>query len=150
MYSNPTHVARTMLATSLRILVLSSATAILAGCYTAQEALVDSIPNDYRHRHPVVLKEAPRSVELFIGNRRSTLTGSQRAEVLAFAQAWRGEATGGVMIDVPAGTPNERSAAGALQEHFDSRRSTKLASMRRRRRQQTQVVGAGRAGRGAP
>ena len=116
MNSNPTHVARTLLAASLRMLVLSSATAITAGCYTAQEALLDSIPNDYRQRHPVVLKEAPRSVELFIGNRRSTLTGAQRAEVLSFAQAWERESTGGVMIDVPSGTPNERSAAAALQE----------------------------------
>jgi pilus assembly protein CpaD len=44
------------------------------------------------------------------------LTANQRAEVLSFAQAWRREGTGGVLIDVPAGTPNERSAAAALQE----------------------------------
>ena len=106
------------MATGLRILVLGTATAVLAGCYsyTAQEALLDSTPNDYRQRHPIVLKDAPRSVELFIGNRRSTLTSAQRAEVLAFAQNWRRESTGGVMIDVPAGAPNERSSAGALQE----------------------------------
>jgi pilus assembly protein CpaD len=98
------------------MLVLGTAAAILAGCYTAQEATLEAIPNDYRQRHPTVLKEAPRTVELFIGNRRSNLTGAQRAEVLAFAQAWRREATGGVLIDVPSGTPNERSAAVALQE----------------------------------
>ena len=59
-----------------------------------------------------MLKEAPRTVELFIGNRRGTLTGAQRAEVLAFAQAWRREATGGILIDVPSGTSNARSARG--------------------------------------
>ena len=98
------------------MLVLGTAAAILAGCYTAQESTLETIPNDYRQRHPTVLKEAPRTVELFIGNRRGNLTGVQRAEVLAFAQAWRREATGGVLIDVPSGTPNERSAAVALQE----------------------------------
>ena len=36
-------------------------------------------------------------------------TADQRADVLAFAQAWRREATGGVIIDVPTGTRNERS-----------------------------------------
>jgi len=116
MNSNPSHVARRTVAIGLRTLVLGTATAILAGCYTAQETILESIPYDYRQRHPIVLKEAPRTVELFIGNRRSTLTGAQRAEVLSFAQAWRREGTGGVLIDVPSGTPNERSAAAALQE----------------------------------
>jgi pilus assembly protein CpaD len=121
MISRPTHVAnpnvaRTYVAIGLRTLVLGTAAAILAGCYTASEALLDTIPEDYRQRHPIVLKEAPRTVELFIGNRRGTLTATQRADVLAFAQEWRREGTGGVMIDVPAGTPNERSAVAALQE----------------------------------
>jgi pilus assembly protein CpaD len=118
MTSHPSHVARAAVAIGLRTLVLGTAASILAGCYsyTKQEAILESIPNDYRQRHPIVLKEAPRAVELFIGNRRSTLTASQRAEVLAFAQNWRREGSGGVMIDVPTGTPNERSAASALQE----------------------------------
>jgi pilus assembly protein CpaD len=118
MNSNPSHVARTRVAIALRTLVLGTAAAMLAGCYsyTAQETVLEQIPNDYRQRHPAVLKEAPRTVELFIGNRRSTLNAEQRAQVLSFAQAWRREGTGGVIIDVPAGTPNERSALAALQE----------------------------------
>jgi pilus assembly protein CpaD len=118
MTSNPSHVARGAVAIGLRTLVLGTAAAILAGCYsyTAQEAILDTIPNDYRQRHPIVLKEAPSTVELFIGNRRGTLNASQRAEVLAFAQEWRRGSTGGVLIDVPSGTPNERSAVSALQE----------------------------------
>jgi pilus assembly protein CpaD len=116
MNSNPTHVAKRYVAAGLRTLVLGTAAAILAGCYTAKEGLLESIPDDYRQRHPIVLKEAPRTVELFIGNRRGSLTASQRAEVLSFAQAWRREGTGGVLIDVPSGTPNERSAVAALQE----------------------------------
>jgi pilus assembly protein CpaD len=116
MTSNPTPAARATVAAGMRMLVVGTAAAVLAGCYTASEALLDTIPDDYRQRHPIVLKEAPRSVELFIGNRRGTLNGEQRAQVLAFAQAWRNESTGGVLIDVPSGTPNERSAIAALQE----------------------------------
>lgn len=115
MNSHPAHVARAYVAAGLRVLVLGTAAAILAGCYK-HDATLDAIPNDYRHRHPIVLREAPRAVDLFIGNRRGTLTGAQRAEVLAFAHAWRNESTGGILIDVPTGTPNERSAAAALQE----------------------------------
>src|SRR5262245_7467786 len=116
MNANPTHPTRATVAAGLRLMVLGTAAAVLAGCYTAHEALIDSIPDDYRQRHPIVLKEAPRTVELFIGNRRGNLTATQRAEVLAFAQTWQREATGGVLIDVPSGTPNERSAVAALQE----------------------------------
>ena len=36
--------------------------------------------------------------------------------MLAFAQTWRREATGGIIIDVPAGTRNEIAAANALHE----------------------------------
>jgi pilus assembly protein CpaD len=120
MTSHPSHVARAAIAIGLRTLVLATAAGILAGCYSHggayHQAVLESIPNDYRQRHPIVLKEAPRHVELFIGNRRGTLNAAQRAEVLAFAQHWHSEGTGGVMIDVPSGTPNARSAATALQE----------------------------------
>jgi pilus assembly protein CpaD len=118
MNSNPSHVARTSVAIALRTLVLGTAAVVLAGCYsyTAQEIALEKIPNDYRQRHPTVLREAPRTVELFIGNRRGNLNVEQRAQVLSFAQAWRREGTGGVIIDVPSGTPNERSALAALQE----------------------------------
>ena len=116
MNAKPSDVARCIVAAGLRMLVLATAASVLAGCYAAREAQLEVIPNDYRQRHPIVLKEAPRTVELLIGNRRGNLTGTQRADVLAFAHAWRREATGGVLIDVPTGTPNERSAAAALQE----------------------------------
>jgi pilus assembly protein CpaD len=116
MNSNPAQRTRGYVAIGLRTLVLGTAAVILAGCYTASESMLNYIPDDYRQRHPIVLKEAPRTVELFIGNRRGTLTAAQRADVLSFAQEWRREGTGGVLIDVPTGTPNERSAVAALQE----------------------------------
>lgn len=116
MSPSPTHATNRCVAIGARALVLGTAAAILAGCYKAHEVAMDTIPNDYRQRHPIVMKEAPRTVELLIGNQRGSLTGAQRADVLAFAQAWRREGTGGVMIDVPTGTPNERSGAAALQE----------------------------------
>jgi pilus assembly protein CpaD len=74
------------------------------------------VPDDYRQRHPIVVKEAPRTVELFIGAKRGALTAAQRADVLAFAQEWRRESTGGILIDLPSGTPNEVAAANALHE----------------------------------
>jgi pilus assembly protein CpaD len=116
MHSRPSYLARRSVGAGLRTLVLGAAAMTLAGCFAARDATLDAIPNDYRHRHPIALREAPQSVELFIGNRRGTLTDAQRAEVLAFARVWRRESTGGIVIEVPVGTPNARSAAVAAQE----------------------------------
>ena len=47
---------------------------------------------------------------------RGGLNGDQRADVLAFANSWRREATGGIVIDLPSGTRNEVAAANAVHE----------------------------------
>ena len=88
---------------------------MLAGCYTPASTAV-SIPNDYRKRHPIALKEGERIVEIFVGTNRGGLTASQRADVLAFAGAWKREATGGIILDLPAGTSTEIAAADAAHE----------------------------------
>jgi pilus assembly protein CpaD len=90
--------------------------AMLAGCNTDREFITGSIPTDYRQRHPIVIKEGPHTVKLFIGAKRGTLTGEQRADVLAFAREWRREATGGILIDLPSGSRNARAARQALHE----------------------------------
>jgi pilus assembly protein CpaD len=88
---------------------------MVAGCYTNRE-MVTPADVDYRLRHNIAIKEGPRTVELFIGTNRGGLNGEQRADVLAFANAWRREATGGILIDLPSGTRNELAAANALHE----------------------------------
>lgn len=99
-----------------RLAAIAGCTAMLAGCNTTQQVVTGSVPTDYRQRHAIVIKEGPRTVDLFIGDMRGTLTGSQRAEVLAFASEWRREATGGILIDVPAGTSNANAATNAARE----------------------------------
>jgi len=104
-------------APSLRAAAVVGAALFVCGCNTDQQvAGVPDTPTDYRLRHPISIKEADHTIELFIGSNRDTLDPTQRAQVLAFAQTWRQEATGGVIIDLPVGTRNERSAAGAMRE----------------------------------
>jgi len=78
--------------------------------------IADPAPADYRQRHPIAVKEGERTVELFIGRARGGLSPAQRADVAAFAHAWRREATGGIIIDVPAGTENAHAARDAIQD----------------------------------
>lgn len=92
-----------------------ASTTLLSGCYTVKDTTA-SIPTDYRKRHPITIKETENTVEIFVGSNRGGLSASQRADTLAFAQAWRKEATGGIIIDLPTGTPNEHAAADAVRQ----------------------------------
>ena len=110
---NPAALRRAPAQAALRAGLLAGAALLLAGCYAQQNA---AIPNDYRKRHPIQIKEGDRTVELLIGNKRGALTAEQRADVVAFAQRWRRESTGGIVIEVPAGTANQLAASEAMRE----------------------------------
>jgi pilus assembly protein CpaD len=100
---------------ALRLLAAAGLAAMLGGCYQPREAPIE-YQSDYRMRHPIVLKEGERSVDVFLGRNRGGLTPSQRADVLSFAQVWRREATGGIIVDVPKGGPNDYAAADSMRE----------------------------------
>jgi pilus assembly protein CpaD len=101
-----------------RGLLIAGFAAALAGCSTTN-AVIDTtggIPNDYRARHPITVKEGNKSLVVLVGAGRGGLSPTQRAEVLAFAQNWKREATGGVTIDRPVGAYNEHAATDTLRE----------------------------------
>jgi pilus assembly protein CpaD len=99
-----------------RGLLLAGIAVAIAGCNTMARDTTGSIPVDYRDRHPIAITEGKRTLTVFVGGGRGGLTPMQRAEVLAFAQTWKREATGGVTIDRPTGTPNERAASDTLKQ----------------------------------
>lgn len=96
------------------------ATAALAGCSTYAQttgtALVEEYPEDIRARHPISIREGLRTLNLFVGANRGGLSPSQQADVLAFAHTWRRESTGGILIEIPWGTPNAHAALEAVPE----------------------------------
>jgi pilus assembly protein CpaD len=107
--------ARRRGAVALRVAAAVALSASLGGCFT-QQAKDDPYPTDYRLRHPIRLAEGEHKVEIFLGRNRGGLTPSQRADVLAFAQSWRREATGGIIIDIPHGGPTDRAADDSMRE----------------------------------
>ena len=116
-------IVRTMIAESVAALAIRAAfvagcALVICGCNTDQPqiAAVPDVPTDYRLRHPITISEADHSLEIFVGSNRGELSATQRAEVLAFAQTWKHEATGGVLVNLPVGTGNERAAAAAGRE----------------------------------
>ena len=122
------HTVRTMTtgrrgsaAAALRAAIVTGFGLLVCACQTDQiTTAAPDVPYDYRLRHPITITEAERTLQLFIGANRGELTAEQRAELLAFAQTWKQEATGGVLIDLPTGTVNEAlSGGGATRNSID-------------------------------
>jgi pilus assembly protein CpaD len=88
----------------------------LAACKTTETADTTPYPYEYVERHPITLQEGARTVELFVGARRSGLTPVQRSNVGVFAREWHRDATGGILIRVPSGTGNDRAAGETVSE----------------------------------
>ncbi|HEY1362872.1 MAG TPA: CpaD family pilus assembly protein [Xanthobacteraceae bacterium] len=111
----PVEKRRSVAAAAARLATTLGFAVMLAGCYTNDQFVTPST-NDYRLRHPIAVTEGPHTIELFIGQSRGGLNADQRADVLAFANRWRRESTGGIVIDLPSGTRNELAAKQAAQE----------------------------------
>ena len=110
-------VSRRAAAIGARCLLIAGFAAALAGCNTTTaEDITGSIPAAYRDRHPIALKEGKKTLALFVGAGRGGLSPMQRAEVLAFAQNWKRDATYGVTVDRPVCAANERAANDTLKE----------------------------------
>jgi pilus assembly protein CpaD len=99
-----------------RGLLVAGFAAALAGCSTTASETTGGIATDYRLRHPIAIKEANRTLRVFVGSGRGGLSPTQRAEVLAFAQSWKRDATGGITIERPVNGANERAANDTLKE----------------------------------
>lgn len=101
---------------AIRAVIVGGCAISVCACNTDQQvAGGPDVPSDYRQRHPITIGEADHTLEVFIGASRGELNATQRAQVLAFAQTWKHEATGGVVVDLPVGTNNEHAAAEAMR-----------------------------------
>lgn len=104
---------------ALRCAPLALLALTAAACQHTNEEIASglpAVPNDYRQRHPIVVQEADRTVEVFVGTGRGGLTAPQRTDVTAFAQTWQQEGTGPIVIDLPVSTPNARAATQSLHD----------------------------------
>jgi pilus assembly protein CpaD len=89
---------------------------MLGACNTGAEIVTASVPDDYRLRHPISIREADRSITVFVGQARGGLSASQRADVMGMANLWVSEGTGAIVAEVPVDTPNARAAESSFRE----------------------------------
>ena len=93
--------ARVPLASAASVLVLALS---LSACQT-DPAATGSIAAayDYRQRHPIVLAEAPRHLDVFVGGAYTRLDPRQRQDVSDFASEYLRSGKSGMIIAVPKG-----------------------------------------------
>lgn len=85
----------------------------LGACSTVDRAVVDAkLPEDYRARHPIVLADAPVSVDIFaLGGK---LDPAMRARVEGLASEAKAVAAGPIEVLFPQGAVNEHQQRAAL------------------------------------
>lgn len=93
---------------SLALCALLAAVALLPACTHKTAQVTGSIPLDVKDRHPIVLAEAPRSIEIFATGPR--LDARQADDLAAFAAEYRSNGRSQIIAEVPSG--DGVSAAG--------------------------------------
>ena len=95
-------VARRLLATPL-------IAAALAACQADRVVTGSTTPLDYRHRHPIVLADGARTLDVFVVG-HAGLDARQYEDLKAFTAEYRRKGKGAILAQVPAGTGNDAAA----------------------------------------
>jgi len=113
-----TMTARSLQTTSLRPvglgLILAAAT-MLGACANKGDLASTRAPIDVRERHPIVLRDAPRSLDVFVGRSGGALDARQAEDVSDFAREYRRSGKGGLVAQVPTGARRELAAHDTLK-----------------------------------
>ena len=99
-----------------RATLLAAVTALapaLAGCASDADTTGSVYPYDYRDRHPIVLAQGARVLDVFIDT-RSGYDERERQDVAAFVDEFRRYGTGSLSAQVPTGTAQAAGTRAAL------------------------------------
>ena len=100
----------------LRIALALTGLSVMLGACNTTEIVTQTVPTDYRQRHPIAVQEGKKSIVIFVGKARGGLSAAQHSDVAGIARDWWHEGTGSVVVDVPVDTANSRAAAATYQE----------------------------------
>jgi pilus assembly protein CpaD len=92
------------------------ALALLAGCAERHSIEVGSIPDDYRARHPIVVDEDEKLLELPVASAETRLPPGDVGRVEDFARQFRTSRAATVRVLVPEGSANAAAARLASRD----------------------------------
>lgn len=100
----------------LRIALALTGLSVMLGACNTTEIVTQTVPTDYRQRHPIAVQEGKKSIVIFVGKARGGLSAAQHSDVAGIARDWGHEGTGAIVVDVPVDTADSRAAAATYQE----------------------------------
>lgn len=96
-----------------RLLAIGALSSALGACVADRVVTGSTNTVDYRQRHPIVLAEGARKLDVFV-TAHGGLDGRQREDVRAFVAEYRRSGQGSILAQVPAGTRNDAGAQAAM------------------------------------
>lgn len=93
--------------------LLAVAAPALGGCVGAAETTGSTFPSDFRDRHPIVIADLPRTLDVFVEG-RSGFDARQRQDLAAYLAEYRRLGSGALVAQVPVGTENSGDTRAAL------------------------------------
>lgn len=96
-------------------IVVAAIAPSLAGCFSDREAAANAYPADVRERHPVVLAQAPRVLDVFVQGHRG-LDARESRDVEAFVEEYRAYGSGPLLAQVPVGVPDTGAAMRGIRQ----------------------------------
>ena len=102
------------LATRTPLAALAALGVSLGACAPDRAVTGSTYPHDHHERHPIMLTDAPRTLDVFVNGRN--LDPRQRDDLWAFAQEFRRHGQGSIGVQVPQGAANGALAARTLDE----------------------------------
>ncbi|MBP1887929.1 CpaD family pilus assembly protein [Sinorhizobium mexicanum] len=93
-----------------RMLAFAVIAGLLASCGTKDNLATGAIPDDYRTRHPIVIAEAERTIDIPVASGDTRLSQGTRDVIRGFAAEYRNASTGVIQIMLPRGSVNSHAA----------------------------------------
>ncbi|KQT44504.1 hypothetical protein ASG43_14310 [Aureimonas sp. Leaf454] len=96
-------------------LALLVGAALLVGCADRHSIEVGSIPDDYRSRHPIVVAESEKTLDIPIVSSEVRLPIASRDRVADFARRFKRSGSAAIRVLLPSGSANAPAAESASQ-----------------------------------
>lgn len=96
--------------------ILVVAAGLLSGCAGRDSVTVGAVPDDYRTRHPIVLKETEKTLDIPVRILSHRLSPQQKATVEAFLEDYGDSGPSVMTILVPEGSANSGAAKGVADD----------------------------------
>lgn len=98
---------------NVTLLAMAALIAVASGCANPDRSTTGSLPDDYRTRHPIVVGEQERTIDIPVATGASQLTRGQSEVVAGFVSGYSAASSGTFRIILPRGSRNDAATTVA-------------------------------------